>query len=86
VSVSDWSALRPTELSFHMMRITEAWTPGNPFAEATNTALFNKHVGSTVWWNEISQKGHNARVDYFVEGWARNAHLFQQKAKRFWIY
>ena len=33
----------------HMMRITEAWTPGNPFAEAKNIGLFNKHVGSTAW-------------------------------------
>lgn len=86
VSVSDWSALRPTELSFHMMRITAAWTPGNPFAEAKNTNLFNKHVGSTAWWEEISQRGQNARVGSFVEGWARNAREFQQKAKRFWIY
>jgi uncharacterized protein YbbC (DUF1343 family) len=86
VSVSDWSAVRPTELSFHMMRITAAWTPGNPFAEAKNTALFNKHVGSTAWWDEISQQGPRARVEYFVAGWAKNAQRFQQNAQRFWIY
>lgn len=86
VSVSDWSALRPTELSFHMMRITEEWTPGNPFAEAKNTGLFNKHVGSTAWWEEISQRGHRARVDAFVDSWAKNALRFQKKAERFWIY
>jgi uncharacterized protein YbbC (DUF1343 family) len=86
VSVSNWSVVRPTELSFHMMRITEAWTPGNPFAEAKNTNLFNKHVGSTAWWDEISQRGSEARVNLFVENWARNAQRFQQEAKRFWIY
>ncbi len=86
VKVSDWSVLRPTELSFHMMRMTAAWSPGNPFAEAKNTALFNKHVGSTAWWNEISQRGEHARVAHFVEGWAERAQRFQQQAKRFWIY
>lgn len=86
VSVRDWSAVRPTEISFHMMQITEAWTPGNPFAEASNPGLFNKHVGSTAWWNEISQRGSNARVNYFVDGWAKNALRFQNNARRFWIY
>jgi uncharacterized protein YbbC (DUF1343 family) len=86
VVASDWSALRPTEISFHMMRITAAWSPGNPFPEAKNPGLFNKHVGSTAWWDEISQRGSQARVSYFIEGWARNAQQFQQKAKRFWIY
>lgn len=86
VSVSNWSAVRPTEISFHMMRITEAWTPGNPFAEAKNTNLFNKHVGSTLWWDEISQRGNNARVNLFVENWEKNAKRFQSQAKRFWIY
>lgn len=86
IGVSDWSELRPTEISLHMMRITAAWTPGNPFAEAKNTDLFNKHVGSTAWWDEISQRGSRTRVDFFVEGWAKNAHLFQRKGKRFWIY
>ena len=86
VMVSDWSEVRPTEISFQMMRITAAWTPGNPFAEAKNTNLFNKHVGSTAWWNEISTRGSNARVELFVNGWAKNALQFQEKAKRFWIY
>ncbi|MGB0743608.1 MAG: DUF1343 domain-containing protein [Opitutales bacterium] len=86
VKVSNWSVVRPTEISFHMMKITEAWTPGNPFAEAKNTNLFNKHVGSTAWWDEIRQRGSKARVNLFVEAWARNAQLFQKKSKRFWIY
>lgn len=86
VSVNNWAAFRPTEISFHMMRITEAWTPGNPFAEARNTNLFNKHVGSTAWWDEISQRGSQARVELFVETWARNAQKFQEQARRFWIY
>lgn len=86
LSASNWAALRPTEISFHMMRITAAWTPGNPFAEAKNTNLFNKHVGSTAWWEEISQRGSNARVEQFLNNWTRSAQDFQRKAQRFWIY
>ena len=86
VSVNNWATVRPAEISFHMMRITEAWTPGNPFADAKNIGLFNKHVGSTAWWDEISQRGSEARVELFVNAWARNARQFQEKARRFWIY
>jgi len=86
VSVQNWSAVRPTELSFHMMRLTAEWTPGNPFATARNSALFNKHVGSSAWWKEISTRGPNARIERFVAAWARSAQKFQSNARRFWIY
>lgn len=87
VSVSDWNRVRPTELSFHMMQLAAAWsTRGNPFAQSKNPTLFNKHVGSTAWWNEISQRGAQARVDAFVNQWTQQAASFQGKAERFWIY
>jgi uncharacterized protein YbbC (DUF1343 family) len=86
VSVVDWARVRPTELSFHMMQLAAAWSPGNPFAQSKNPALFNKHVGSTAWWEEISQRGAQARVDAFVNQWAQQAGSFQAQAKRFWIY
>ena len=86
VSVRDWSAVRPTELSFHMMQLTAEWTPGNPFAAAGNSALFNKHVGSSAWWTEISTRGARARVDRFIDAWHRSAKSFQSNAQRFWLY
>jgi len=86
VSVADWARVRPTELSFHMMRLAAAWSPGNPFAQSKNPALFNKHVGSTAWWEEISRRGAQARVELFVDHWTRQAEHFQSQAKRFWIY
>lgn len=87
VSVSDWNRVRPTELSFHMMQLAAAWSNrGNPFAQAKNSALFNKHVGSSAWWAEISQAGARARVDLFVDRWTQQAEAFQSQARRFWIY
>lgn len=86
VSVTNWNRARPTELSFHMMQLAAVWSSSNPFIASKNPGLFNKHVGSTAWWNEIRQRGAQARVGVFVEQWAQQAKSFQQKAKRFWIY
>jgi uncharacterized protein YbbC (DUF1343 family) len=86
VNVSDWSKVRPTEISFHMMQLTAAWTPGNPFSSAANPTLFNKHVGSTAWWNEISQNGAQARANAFVRSWASQAQAFQQRHVQFRLY
>lgn len=86
VSVADWQRVRPTELSFHMMQLSAAWSQANPFARSKNPTLFNKHVGSTAWWEEISRRGAQARVNAFVRQWALQAVSFQAQAKQFWIY
>lgn len=86
VQVTNWRKLRPTELSFHMMRLAAARADGNPFAEARNSDLFNKHVGSTAWWEEIREKGGSARVRTFVEHWADQAAAFHRQSRRFWLY
>ena len=86
VSVTNWDRARPTELSFHMMRLAVVWSSSNPFAASKNPGLFNKHVGSTAWWDEINLRGAGARVDAFVDQWVEQARNFQQQAKRYWIY
>ena len=86
VHVTDWKRLRPTEVSFHMMQLTAAWDPGNNFAAAKRIELFNKHVGSSAWWKEISTRDKRARVTPFIEKWTRQARDFQQKSRRYWLY
>ena len=86
VSVTNWDRARPTELSFHMMKLAAVWSSSNPFAASKNPGLFNKHVGSTAWWDEINLRGASARVDAFVDQWVEQATNFQQHAKHFWIY
>ena len=86
VQLTDWKKLRPTELSFHMMQLTAEWTPGNLFQIAPNSDLFNKHVGSTAWWNEINRYGKNALVNRFVENWASQAQAFQRESRQFYLY
>jgi len=86
VSVSNWTKVRPTELSFYMMQLAAEWSPNNPFTHSKNSTLFNKHVGSTSWWNEISRYGAHARINTFVDRWSVLAKDFQKQVKRFLIY
>jgi uncharacterized protein YbbC (DUF1343 family) len=86
VQVTDWQALRPTEVSFYMMQLTAAWEPGYSFAESKKANLFNKHVGSSAWWNEISTRDSQARVASFINLWEEDARKFKKKASRYWLY
>lgn len=88
VVVTDWDALRPTRLSFHMMQLSCAWSHGNPFAAADENAqsLFNKHVGSTDWWNALVRDGAEVNLDAFFRRWDRAARAFQQKSRQWQLY
>lgn len=88
VLITDFNSLRPTELSFYMMKLACELSRGNPFYSAKNSAqlLYNKHVGSKEWWNEIYTKGARANVGRFVEKWAADAKKFQEKSSKFWLY
>ena len=87
VQVTDWEKVRPTELSFYMMQLTAKWSPQNPFRTfESNSDLFNKHVGSTAWWNEISRYGARASVKRFVNAWTSQAKNFQHEHRQFYFY
>jgi len=88
VEVKDWNAWRPTELSFHLMRIACTWSPPNPFLAATpaQAELFNKHTGSTAWWQALTRDGSRVNVAGFVTDWSQKAVAFQQISRRYWLY
>ncbi len=88
VVVDDFAALRPTELSFHMMKLAAKWSRTNPFAEATpaQRTLFNKHVGSTEWWEAISTDGGRVDLKSFFRKFAREADTFRTFSRKYWIY
>jgi len=88
VEVTDWNTWRPTELSFHLMRLAAAWNPRNPFAtaRAAEGSSFNHHVGSTAWWRAITHDGGNVNVAAFVNDWHQRALAYQQNVRRFWLY
>lgn len=86
--VADWNTVRPTEISFYMMKAACRFNGGNVFAKASknNALLFNKHVGSQEWWSEISRKGASADVPKFVEKWSKQAAEFQKATAKFRLY
>ena len=86
IKVMNWKAVRPTEISFHMMQLSAKWEKPNPFAHAKNINLFNKHVGNSAWWTEISQRGSKARVNQFVGRWESQSKAFQKNSRRFYLY
>ncbi len=88
VVVEDYPALSPTELSFQMMVLAARFSAKNPFAEASEQEmiLFNKHVGSTEWWNAISTQGAKVDLEYFLRKFRRECDTFREFSKRYWIY
>ncbi len=88
VKIANWNAWNPTELSFHMLQITILLDAANPFADASSNQadLFNKHVGSSSWWREITEKGVNANRAGFIGAWERQSKLFQIKSRAYWLY
>lgn len=89
VQITDWNAVEPTRLAFEMMKLDAAWNPsGNPYAKATGSGadLFEKHVGSTAWYQEISTKGKRADVDAFFRTWDAADADFQKMSQRWWLY
>lgn len=88
VDVVNWNAWRPTELSFHLMRLACVYDPPNPFQKITSTQMrsFNIHVGSTAWWNELKRDGARVNVEGNIAAWRRDALAYQQLTRQYWIY
>ena len=88
VVVDDWNALRPTELSFYMMKAACIFAGGNVFRDvpASKESLFNKHTGSGKWWRELQAKGAAANAGAFVDSWAASALAFQKRTLKFRLY
>ncbi len=89
VVITDWQQVRPTEISFYMMKLAVAWdSRGNPFTNAASGSarLYNIHVGSMAWWEAITTRGAQVQVEPFIELWQREALAFQRQSQRFWLY
>ena len=86
VGVSNWNALKPTALSFYMMALSIELDPRNPFKETRQSALFNKHVGSTAWWKELTERKGSPRVSEFIKKWEVQNSKFRKQVQPFLIY
>tara|TARA_B100001123_G_scaffold441071_1_gene581526 strand:+ start:510 stop:1856 length:1347 start_codon:yes stop_codon:yes gene_type:complete len=87
-TVTDYYSLRPTELSFYMMKLAAEFQGWNPFKNVrfSHERLFNKHVGSTAWWKALETQGARVNVAAWVDHWEKQSFAFREKSKRFWLY
>ncbi|MFP6900525.1 MAG: DUF1343 domain-containing protein [Opitutales bacterium] len=88
VVIDNWNRLQPTALAFHMMQLACEWQSPQPFLSASEAegVLFNKHVGSSMWWKEITTFGKSVRVKEFLKECASEAKRFREDHRRFWLY
>ena len=86
--ITDWNAWRPTELSLHLMQLSAAWNPKNPFAAASSKEadLFRKHTGSNALWKALVREGAKTNVAALHEDWRQRAIQYQQQTRRYWLY
>lgn len=88
VVVTNYAALRPTEISFHMMQLACQWENGNPFTAAPQSQqdLYNKHVGSSAWWDALVRDGAQVDLAGFLRQWRADAIRFQRESTRWYLY
>lgn len=88
IEVTDWDAWNPTELNFHMMRLTCRLEGRNPFAAATESQVsgFIKHVGSQEFFEALKRDGAAVDIESFLARWKESAQIFQQLSRRYWLY
>lgn len=88
VDVTDWEAWRPVDLSLHLHRLGCRLSGRNPFAaaSASRAELFNKHVGSREYWDELVARGARADIERFIAQWRERSANFDGFRRRFQLY
>ena len=88
IIVSNWSEWKPTQLAFAMMELSAKWENPSPFTQAKDSeiTLFNKHVGSTAWWEHLANSGQSVTPAPFMDRWERECKNFQTEISRFFLY
>ena len=86
--VTNWAALRPTELSLHMMALACEWSPSNPFASATpaQQGLFNKHLGDERVLNHLVRSGSRLPIQPLLADWQAYCRRFATESSPFHLY
>ncbi len=88
VTITNWNALRPTELSLYLMKLACTLNGGNVFryAERNQASLFNKHTGSRDFWIELVRKGAFTDANWFVRKWSADNETFKRLSSQFYLY
>jgi len=88
IVLKDWNDWDPTELAFHMMKLSAKWESPSPFTQAKESeiTLFNKHVGSTLWWDHLADEGPNCDVQGFLSSWDKQVEIFRDRTQKYYLY
>ena len=88
IVLTDWTKWRPTELAFYMMQLSAKWEAPSPFtlAKESEVTLFNKHVGSSAWWNHLFQSGASCEPRKFLIKWDGETRSFKDKVSKYYLY
>ena len=88
IVLTDWSKWRPTELAFYMMQLSAKWEAPSPFTQAkeSEVTLFNKHVGSSAWWNHLFQSGASCEPGKFLIKWVGETRSFKDRVSKYYLY
>ncbi|MDG1701493.1 MAG: DUF1343 domain-containing protein [Opitutae bacterium] len=86
VGINNWRQLKPTELSFYMMLMVIDLEEPNPFQITNRSALFNKHVGSSQWWSELTQNKRKPKIRHFLNLWEQQHQSYKKKIENYLIY
>ena len=88
IIIQDWSQWRPTDLAFSMMQLSARWQSPSPFVDVKKSAinLFNKHVGSTAWWNHLSSSGAIVDPKAFLYKWDKEVESFRKQTESYLLY
>ena len=88
LSVTSWKSLRPTEISFHMMRQCCVWEKSNPFAALRGNArdLFLKHLGDEKFFDALCREGAKLDVRAWCSRWEARAAVFRRTVADYRLY
>ena len=88
IEVTDWDDWRPTELSFHLMRLGCKLEPVNPYTTAPKGIQqgFLRHMGASDFFAELTSKGARTDVDAWIRLWETRNKAYQTLSKRHWLY
>ena len=86
--INDWNEWRPTQLPFYMMKLSALWETPSPFSKATDAqaGLFNKHVGSSWWWDALLSKGGSVNPSQYLAEWEKDSLRFRELVRPYLLY
>ena len=71
-----------------MMQLSARWQSPSPFHQAKKSEinLFNKHVGSTAWWDHLNTSGAQVNPGPYLKNCQAEVASFRRQVKPYLIY